>query len=105
VITSIDYPVHYDLNVAIEVLEHLTAEDGKKAIQNLCKLSNRVLFSSTPDDHEEPTHQNVQPLKYWIKLFEDNGFVQDKSYDTSWLTAWAMLFCRANGSHADPKKE
>lgn len=85
-------PKHYDLVVSIEVLEHLYEENGKKAIHNLCKLSDQVLFSSTPDDFAERTHVNVQQREYWARLFFENGFVDDINYRPKYLTAHAVLF-------------
>lgn len=83
-----------DLITCIEVVEHLNEADGKKAVANMCRHANRILFSSTPDDTTEATHQNVRPKEYWNKLFEDNGFVPDNTYDASFLTAWATLYER-----------
>lgn len=87
-----DLPQHYDLVVTIEVLEHLYAEDGKKAIANLCKRADTVLFSSTPDDFEERTHVNVQQREYWAKLFFEQGFTDDINYRPRYLTPYASLF-------------
>ena len=83
---------HYDLVVTIEVLEHLYAEDGKKAIANLCKCADTVLFSSTPDDFEERTHVNVQQREYWARLFFEQGFTDDINYRPRYLTPYASLF-------------
>lgn len=85
-------PDRYDLVVTIEVLEHLYAEDGKKAIKKLCELSDQVLFSSTPDDYTEKTHVNVQQREYWARLFAENGFFDDLSYRPTYLTYYATLF-------------
>ena len=87
-----DLPQHYDLVVTIEVLEHLYAEDGQKAIANLCKRADTVLFSSTPDDFEERTHVNVQQREYWAKLFFEQGFTDDINYRPRYLTPYASLF-------------
>ena len=87
-----DLPQHYDLVVTIEVLEHLYAEDGQKAIANLCKHADTVLFSSTPDDFEERTHVNVQQREYWAKLFFEQGFTDDINYRPRYLTPYASLF-------------
>lgn len=87
-----DLPQRYDLIVTIEVLEHLYAEDGKKAIANLCKCADTVLFSSTPDDFEERTHVNVQQREYWARLFFEQGFTDDISYRPRYLTPYASLF-------------
>lgn len=59
----------YDLAVCIEVLEHLPPEKAEQAIANLCACSDRVLFSSSPDDFDEPTHFNVLPTDDWVKMF------------------------------------
>ena len=87
-----DLPQRYDLIVTIEVLEHLYAEDGKKAIANLCRHSDTVLFSSTPDDFTELTHVNVQQREYWARLFFEQGFTDDINYRPKYLTAYASLF-------------
>ena len=89
-----ELPEKYDLVVTIEVLEHLYAEDGERAIQHLCQLSDIVLFSSTPDDFSERTHVNVQQREYWAKLFFINGFMDDINYRPKYLTAYASLFRR-----------
>lgn len=89
---SNDLLQHYDLVVTIEVLEHLYAEDGKKAIANLCKCADTVLFSSTPDDFEERTHVNVQQREYWARLFFEQGFTDDINYRPRYLTPYASLF-------------
>lgn len=88
-------PQKYDLVVTIEVLEHLYAEDGKKAITNLCSLADAVLFSSTPDDFEDRTHVNVQQREYWARLFFEQGFVDDLNYRPRYLTYYASLFRRS----------
>lgn len=87
-------PDRYDLVVTIEVLEHLYAEDGRQAIRNLCQLTDKVLFTSTPDDFTEPTHVNVQQREYWCRAFFENGFMDDINYRPTYLTAHALLFRR-----------
>ena len=85
-------PKRYDLVVTIEVLEHLYEEDGKQAIHNLCALSDRIIFSSTPDDFTERTHVNVQQREYWARLFAAEGFFDDLGYRPTYLTAYASCF-------------
>ena len=89
-----DLPKRYDLIISIEVLEHLYAEDGKKAMANLCRHTDTVLFSSTPDDFTERTHVNVQQREYWAKLFFEQGFTDDINYRPRYLTPYASLFRR-----------
>lgn len=89
-------PKRYDLVVTIEVLEHLYEEDGKQAIHNLCALSDRIIFSSTPDDFTERTHVNVQQREYWARLFAAEGFFDDLGYRPTYLTAYASCFKKSS---------
>ena len=82
----------YDLIVSIEVLEHLPKEEADQAIANLCQHSDDILFSSTPYDHQEATHFNVQPTEYWVEAFARYGFFRDVDYDASYITPWAIRF-------------
>jgi len=86
------FPRRYDLIICIEVLEHLTAAEGVQAVANLCRFTDTVLFSSTPYDKTQPTHQNCQPSTYWSDLFHANGFIFDAGIEASFITPWAMLF-------------
>jgi O-antigen biosynthesis protein len=85
---------HYDLITCIEVLEHLPPWMADSAVANLCRHAERVLFSSTPDDFDEPTHLNVEPSGYWAGLFLRHGFVRDLALDADFLTPHAILFRR-----------
>jgi GT2 family glycosyltransferase/2-polyprenyl-3-methyl-5-hydroxy-6-metoxy-1,4-benzoquinol methylase len=87
-------PQDYDLIVCIEVLEHLKPKDAERAINNLCKSTPQVLFSSTPSDFKEATHFNVQPPGYWAELFTKRGFFHDLDFDASFIAPWAMYFKR-----------
>ena len=86
------FPQKYDLIVTIEVVEHMAAEMGKKAIANMCAHTDRVLFSSTPFDYKETTHFNVQPPEYWAREFARHGFFRDVDFDASFITSWAVCF-------------
>lgn len=85
-------PVKYDLVVTVEVLEHLYAEDGVKAIEQLCKLTDTVIFCSTPDDFSDPSHLNVQQREYWATIFARQGFFDDLSYRPTYLTPYAVCY-------------
>jgi hypothetical protein len=84
----------YGLITCIEVLEHLPKPDGALAIANLCGHTDDVLFSSTPNDHAEATHVNVQPPEYWAEQFARHGFFRDLDFDASFLTPWAARYRR-----------
>ncbi len=51
---------HYDLITCSEVLEHLPPSLAAESVANLCRHADAILFSSTPDDFDEPTHLNVE---------------------------------------------
>ncbi len=87
----------YDLIACIEVLEHLPRQDAERAVANLCRHTDDVLFSSSPTDYKEVTHLNVQPPEYWAELFARHGFYRDVDYDAAYITPWAVRFRRARG--------
>ena len=90
-------PQRYDLNICIEVLEHLPKRDAEMAVANLCKYADDILFSSTPDDFTECTHINVQPFEYWAGLFAKHGFYRDADFDASFIARHATRFRRVTG--------
>ena len=55
-----------------------------------------MLFASTPDDFDEPTHLNVEPGSYWAQHFLHHGFMHDVDYDASYIAPHAMLFRRTS---------
>ncbi len=85
---------HYDVITCIEVLEHLPPTLAQAAVANLCSHSDAVLISSTADDMTERSHLNINPPDYWARLFADQGFVRDFSYDASYISSVAVLFRR-----------
>lgn len=91
-----EFPERYDLIVSIEVLEHMPAREGEAAIANFCRHTDDVLFSSTPHDHRELSHVNVQPGEHWAELFAHHGFYRDVDFDASFVTPWAVRFRRGS---------
>lgn len=89
-----DWPERFDLVTCIEVLEHLPPAEAPAAIAWLCGLADDILFSSTPSDHAEPTHLNVQPVDYWAGLFAQAGFYRDLDFEARFLTPWALRLRR-----------
>ncbi len=85
---------HFDLITCLEVVEHLPSRLADAAIANICRHSDAVLFSSSPEDFEEPTHINVRPTEEWARRFADQGFYRDFSYDASYIALHAALFRR-----------
>jgi SAM-dependent methyltransferase len=90
-----NFPQKYDLVTNIEVLEHMHENDSLMALDLLCKYSDIILFSSSPDDFTEETHVNVQPIEYWVRHFAKNGFPPNMSYDINILPPQAIFFQRS----------
>ncbi len=84
----------FDLIVCIEVLEHIPEEIAPRVIANLCRSTDDILFSSTPDDFAEVTHVNVRPRSYWNALFAEQGFDLDVEFDASRIAPHAMRFVK-----------
>ena len=95
---SVTEPIEgiFDLLLSIEVLEHVSEEDGAAAIKHMTSATNQILFSSTPSDFDEPTHINVRPPIYWIRHFAANSFAPALSYDATYLCPHALLFRKSN---------
>lgn len=91
----------YDLVTCIEVLEHIPQEEMSAALDNICSIGERVLFSSTPSDFDEPTHVNVQPVIHWLREFDTRGFTPDLAYNASFVAPHAFLV-RRSGVGTDP---
>ena len=79
-----------DLITCIEVLEHMPADEAEIALGAICYLSDRVIFSSTSDDKEDPTHINVRSQEDWISSFERHGF--SLIADAPYISPWAKVF-------------
>jgi len=86
-----DFPRTYDLITCIEVLEHLSEDDGRVAVKNIASKTRCILFSSTPHDLTEPTHVNVRPVIYWLQSFAEVGFYPDLRFDASFVSPQAFL--------------
>src|SRR4051812_21777270 len=91
----------YDLITCIEVVEHMPPDEADLAIANMCRSADRVFFSSTPRDFDEPTHVNVRPVMGWVQLFGKHGFVPDIAYDAGFVAPHAFLLRRSAEALSD----
>lgn len=85
-------PERFDLVTSIEVLEHMSEEDGKKAIASICNMTDHVIFSSSPEDIMEQTHINVQQREYWARIFAREHFFDAIFNRPTYVTSWAVLY-------------
>jgi SAM-dependent methyltransferase len=84
----------FDLIISIEVLEHLPEHLAHTAVANIATHANDVLFSSSPSDFRDPSHQNVQPPGYWVRLFARHGLYRDLDFDATFVSPHARRFRR-----------
>ena len=85
----------YDLVSCIEVLEHMSPADAQQAIDTIAAATDLVLFSSSPADHDEPTHINTRSTAQWAAWFAERGFFRRTDVDLTFLSPWAVMFERA----------
>jgi hypothetical protein len=91
----------YDLVSMIEMIEHMGPQDAQRAIDRVTAVTDRVLFSSSPGDHDEPTHVNTKPTAAWAAWFAERGFHRRTDVDLTFLSPWAVLFERADPTVRD----
>lgn len=75
----------FTLAISLEVAEHISRKNAKRFINNLCKLSDVVLFSAAVPGQGGDGHVNEQRLSYWVNLFEENGY---QLYDVIRADIW-----------------
>jgi glycosyltransferase involved in cell wall biosynthesis/SAM-dependent methyltransferase len=92
----------YDLVTSIEVLEHMSEADGAHAIANMVAVTDRIVFSSSPDDFTESTHVNVRPPLYWLQAFAAHNFAPVIDVALPSITPYALAFERRD---AEPSAE
>lgn len=85
----------YSLVTCIEVLEHMAPAPTQQAIDRMTEVTDRIVFSSSPSDHREPTHVNTRPTDQWAASFAERGFYRRTDVDLSFLTPWAIMLERA----------
>lgn len=64
---------------SLEVLEHMPESDADRAVEALCEWSNgTVVFSAAQPGQGGHGHVNEQPKDYWRRMFQGNGFTEDR---------------------------
>lgn len=97
-------PEKFDLITNLDVLERMGEEDGKKAVALLCRMTDRILFSSDPDAGGEHPQGNARQREYWSRLFAENGFADDLNDRPTFLREYAVCYRRC-GSWLDQLEE
>lgn len=86
----------YELVTCIGVLEHMAPAQAQEAIDRIAEVTDRVLFSSSPSDHREPTRVNGRPTDQWLASFAERGFYRRTDVDLSFVAPWAVLLERTD---------
>ncbi len=84
----------YDLITCIEVLEHMSPDDARTAVANLCAATDVIVLSTTPDDFAESTHINIRQPWEWAQDFAMHGFFRRTDVDASFVSPWAVILQR-----------
>jgi hypothetical protein len=90
------FPRRVDLIICIEVVEHMPRDEADAAVINMCAHADDILFSSSPNDHREPTHINVRPAEDWAEQFARHGFFRDTEFDATFISPWAVRFRKSS---------
>ena len=95
-----------DLAICTEVAEHLTAEQGRRMLQNGFLFADRMVLLIAVDmgDHDgasegDASHINIVPIDWWADLARQIGWVvSDPSpYNDDWRSrqmSWSGRFLR-----------
>lgn len=65
----------FDLVMSLETAEHLAEDCAEAFVDSLTELGSVILFSSAVPGQGGVRHINEQWPDYWIKLFQDKGYV------------------------------
>jgi SAM-dependent methyltransferase len=107
-----ELPRTFDLAMALEVAEHLDPDRSEQFVDNLVRLSDRVLFSAAPPGQGGRNHTNERPYTYWKERFERHGYqtfdyVRPHAIQFSDLEPWfkynPLLFVRESACSPLPE--
>ena len=70
-----DLKEQFDLAISVEVAEHFDEQFSNQFIQNICKSAPVVIFGAAIPEQGGANHVNEQYQSFWIKKFEENGYI------------------------------
>ena len=65
----------FDIAISLEVAEHIETRYSDIFVENLTRLSNKILFSAAIPKQEGENHINEQWHNFWVEKFEKRGYV------------------------------
>lgn len=99
-----------DLAITLEVAEHLSPTRAESFVEELCSLSEVILFSAAAKGQGGEHHVNERELSYWEKLFEMRGYrafdcirpaIQEDKKIPFWYRQNIVLFVKSNNPLVD----
>lgn len=97
-------PIHklwsYELALCLEVAEHIEAEYADVFIDNLCTLSDTIVFTSAPIGAGGEHHVNEQWPNYWQEKFAQRNYFIDAT-DTYKMRRGIILAKKMGGYVTD----
>ena len=97
----------FDLAITLEVAEHLSERRADSFIDDLCALSDLILFSAAIPNQGGKNHVNEQWQSYWAQRFEQRGYhvydlvrwrIWSRSDIATWYRQNTIVYCRADSA-------
>ena len=90
---GIPHDRRYDIAISMEVAEHLPPSRADSFVEDLCALSDSVLFSAATLYQGGSGHVNEQRLNYWVDRFSKRGYgpldiVRTEIWNDDRIPAW-----------------
>jgi SAM-dependent methyltransferase len=87
----------FDLAISLEVAEHLSEARAQSFVEDLCDLSDVVLFSAAIPGQQGVNHINLQWQSWWARHFGERGYVAlDLVRPVIWQTGDIPYWYRQN---------
>lgn len=71
-------PEEYDLSSCIDVLEHLSMNDGLRALHTITEGARLLVLSCAPPGQGGHHHVNEQPRRFWVNQLAKLGWRYDR---------------------------
>ena len=85
----------YDLVICLEATNLFDQVESAIFIQNICSISDEILFSSNPLDILDVSGSQIIQPGYWAVFFAEYGFVRKPGQQFSTILPWGIHFHRS----------
>jgi len=95
----------FSLVMCIEVVEHIEERYERIVMENMLRhAQNLILFSAARPSQPGRNHVNCRPLQYWIKLWEEYGWVPSPFESLAFRSLATFFWLRRNPVILRPKQ-